>query len=91
MRIDSEIEKCKAMLIPIENHTLGYNPSIEFRRLSIERQIFLLTKELRAEDVRAWEDIVALMKEKRSLEMEYKALINTKKMLGKEQNNKVIE
>jgi len=87
LRIDVEIEKCKAMLTPIESHTLGYNPSIEFRRLSIERQIFLLTKELRAEDLRAWEDIVSLMKDRRSLEMEYKALINTSKMLGKEQNN----
>ena len=87
LRIDSEIEKCKAMLIPIENHTLGYNSSIEFRRLSVERQIFLLTKELRAEDLRAWEDIVALMKERRNLEMEYKALINTRKMLEKEKNN----
>ena len=87
LRIDSEIEKCKAMLTPIENHTLGYNPSIEFRRLSIERQIFLLTKELRAEDLRVWEDIVALFKERRNLEMEYKALINTSKMLGKDQNN----
>jgi hypothetical protein len=87
LRIDSEIEKCKAMLTPIENHTLGYNPSIEFRRLSIERQVFLLTKELRAEDLRVWEDIVALFKERRNLEMEYKALINTSKMLGKDQNN----
>jgi hypothetical protein len=82
-RIDTEVSKCKAMLKLIEDYTVGYNPTIEFRRLAFERQIFMLTKELRAEDLRAWEDIIALMRERRNLEMEYKALVNTRRMLSR--------
>ena len=67
----------------IENYTIGYNPSIEFRRMGLERQILILTKELRSEELRAWEDLVSLMKERRTFVMEYENLINTRKMLTK--------
>jgi hypothetical protein len=86
-RIDSEVSKCKAMLKLIEDFAIGYNPSIEMRRLNIERQIFTLTRELRSEDLRAWEDITSLMKERRTLDMEYKALLNTRKVLSTGKGN----
>jgi len=82
-RIDSEVSKCHGLLKHLEDFTIGYNPSIELRRLSMERQIFTLTRELRAEDLRAWEDIISLMKERRNLVMEYKNLVNARKMLSK--------
>lgn len=82
-RIDAEIFKCQTHLQHIENYTLGYNPSIEFRRMGLERQILILTKELRSEELRAWEDLVSLMKERRTFVMEYENLINTRKMLAR--------
>jgi len=82
-KIDSELFSCRTQLKYIENYTLGYNSSVEFRRLGLERQIALLTKELRSEQLRAWEDVVSLVKEKRTFIMEYKNLMNTRKMLSK--------
>lgn len=82
-RIDSEVSKCGDMLIPIKNFTLGHNPSIELRRMGLEKQVFVLTRELRTEDLRAWEDIISLMKERRNLAMEYKSLLATRKMLSR--------
>jgi hypothetical protein len=82
-RIDAEIFKCHTQLTHIENYTIGYSQSIEFRRLGLERQILMLTKELRSEELRAWEDLVSLMKERRTFIMEYKSLINTRKMLAR--------
>ncbi|MFB0562956.1 MAG: hypothetical protein ACETWM_17295 [Candidatus Lokiarchaeia archaeon] len=82
-RIDAEIFRCQTHLKHIENYTVGYNPSIEFRRMGLERQILILTKELRSEELRAWEDLVSLMKEKRTFIMEYENLINTRKMIAR--------
>lgn len=82
-RIDTEIFKCQTQLKYIENYTVGYNPSIEFRRMGLERQILILTKELRSEELRAWEDLVSLMKERRTFVMEYENLINTRKMIAR--------
>jgi len=82
-RIDSELFSCRTQLKYIENYTVGYNSSVELRRLGLERQIAMLTKELRSEQLRAWEDVVSLVKEKRTFIMEYKNLMNTRKMLSK--------
>lgn len=82
-RIDSELFSCRTQLKYIENYTVGYNSSVELRRLGLERQIAMLTKELRSEQLRAWEDVVSLVKEKRIFTMEYKNLMNTRKMLSK--------
>lgn len=82
-RINSELFSCRTQLKYIENYTVGYNSSVEFRRLGLERQIALLTKEFRSEQLRAWEDVVSLVKEKRTFIMEYKNLMNTRKMLSK--------
>lgn len=51
--------------------------------MGLERQIAMLTKELRSEQLMAWEDVVSLVKEKRTFIMEYKNLMNTRKMLSK--------
>jgi hypothetical protein len=84
-RIDSEVSKCRDFLKRLEDYTIGYNSTIELRRLAFERMIFTLTKELRSEDLRAWEDIISLMKERRNLVIEYKNLMNTRKMFSKEE------
>jgi len=80
-RINGEISRLEVLLEDLDHFGLGYRDSIEHRRLGLEREILNLKKEKRSESLRAWEDIVSLLKAKRQLVMEYQNLVNTRDML----------
>lgn len=60
----------------------GYKSSVDFRRTSLERELLGVYRDIRSEQQRAFSDIVALKRERRSLLMEYKSLKATEKALA---------
>ena len=60
---------------------IGFYPQIEFLRLSLHKSLTSRRKDIRSEELKYWEDVVGLLKEKRKFLDEYKALLSTKKRL----------
>lgn len=59
----------------------GFYPQVEFLRLSLHKSLTSRRKDIRSEELKYWEDVVGLLKEKRKFLDEYKALLSTKKRL----------
>jgi hypothetical protein len=59
----------------------GFYPKLEFLRLSLHKSLTSRQKEIRSEELKYWQDVVSLLKEKRKFLDEYKSLLSTKKRL----------
>jgi len=59
----------------------GFYPQIEFLRLSLHKSLTSRRKDQRTEELKYWEDVIGLLKEKRKFLDEYKALLGTKRRL----------
>ena len=61
----------------------GFHPELEFLRLSLHKSLTSRKKDKRSEELKYWEDVTGLVKDKRKLLDEYKALLGTKRRLSK--------
>lgn len=59
----------------------GFYPKLEFLRLSLHKSLTSRQKDIRSEELKYWQDVVSLLKEKRKFLDEYKAMLSTKKRL----------
>jgi len=59
----------------------GFYPKLEFLRLSLHKSLTSRQKDIRAEELKYWQDVITLLKEKRKFLDEYKSLLSTKKRL----------
>ena len=59
----------------------GFYPKLEFLRLSLHKSLTSRQKDIRSEELKYWQDVVDLLKEKRKFLDEYKSLLSTKKRL----------
>jgi len=59
----------------------GFYPKLEFLRLSLHKSLTSRQKEIRTEELKYWQDVISLLKEKRKFLDEYKSLISTKRRL----------
>jgi hypothetical protein len=60
----------------------GFYPKLEFLRLSLHKSLTSRQKEIRNEELKYWQDVVNLLKEKRKFLDEYKSLLSTKRRLS---------
>lgn len=60
----------------------GFYPKLEFLRLSLHKSLTSRKKDIRSEELKYWQDVVDLLKEKRKFLDEYKSLLSAKKRLG---------
>jgi hypothetical protein len=79
--IGKDMSNSEFQLRQLKPWQLGNSQPIEMRRLGIEREILSLNKEVRSEEVRAWEHIASLLKLRRQFLIEYENLLATKKTL----------
>lgn len=61
---------------------LGFELQYEFLRTSIHKSLTSRRKELRSEELRLWEDVTGLMREKRKVLMELQSLRNSRRRLS---------
>lgn len=61
----------------------GFQMQIEFLRTSLHKSLCSRKNHKRSEDVKLWQDMVSLLKERRSLIMEYHELLEAQKELGR--------
>ena len=59
----------------------GFHPELEFFRLSLHKSLTSRKKDKRSEELKYWEDVTGLVKDKRKLLDDYKALLSTKRRL----------
>jgi len=59
----------------------GFYPELEFLRLSLHKSRTSRQKDIRSEELKYWQDVIGLLKEKRKFLDEYKSLLGTKKRL----------
>ena len=59
----------------------GFYPKLEFLRLSLHKSLTSRQKDIRSEELKYWQDVVDLLKEKRKFLDEYKSLLSTRKRL----------
>jgi hypothetical protein len=59
----------------------GFQPQVEFLRLSLHKSLTSRRKDTRTEEHDYWKDVVDLSKERRKFLDEYKALLSTRKRL----------
>ena len=59
----------------------GFYPELEFLRLSLHKSLTSRKKEIRSEELKYWQDVIGVLKEKRKFLDEYKSLLSTKKRL----------
>ena len=59
----------------------GFYPKLEFLRLSLHKSLTSRQKEIRSEELKYWQDVVNVLKEKRKFLDEYKSLLSTKRRL----------
>lgn len=80
-QIDSDIKKIGFLLGELNDHWgLGNSPSIELRRMHLERELNLLRNQKRLTIVNAWKDIVWLKKYLRELVREYHSLVRVREL-----------
>ena len=66
--------------IHLSEITMHY-PQLEFLRLSLHKSLTSRQKDIRTEELKYWQDVITLLKEKRKFLDEYKSLLSTKKRL----------
>lgn len=59
----------------------GFYPNLEFLRLSLHKSLTSRHKEIRTEELKYWQDVLAILKEKRKFLDQHKALLSAKKRL----------
>jgi len=59
----------------------GFLPKIEFIRISLHKSLTSRKNNKRAEELKCWEHVVSLLKERRKLIMDYEELLNAQKKL----------
>jgi len=72
--IDAKVKHLEFLLRDLDAWTMGYNDSIENRRIELQREILALEKEKRSEKLRFWEDVVSLINKRIDFLMEYQTL-----------------
>ena len=82
-QIEQEIKNTLAYLDTMQPPwRIGFEIQYEFLRTSLHKSLTSRRRELRTEDLRFWEDMLALMKEKRRFIMEYDSLRHTKNRMN---------
>lgn len=82
-QIDSEIEECQSLLGKLPYPwSEGFVPKMEFIRISLHKSLLTRRKDKRSEELRFWEDLTRLIKEKRKLVMEYEEIKNAQEKLS---------
>ena len=79
--ITVKLKHIKFLLRDLDNWTMGYNESIENRRLELQREILALEKEIRSEKVRFWEDMVSLVNKRIDYLIEYRTIKSISELL----------
>ncbi len=83
-QIDAEAEEVKRHLGKLQPPwKTGFYPELEFLRLSFHKSLTSRAKDRRAEELKYWENGVNLAKERRKFLDEYKALVATRRRLGR--------
>jgi len=59
----------------------GFYPELEFLRLSLHKSLTSRQKEIRGEELKYWQDVLAILKDRRKFLDQYKALLSTKRRL----------
>ena len=80
--IDSKIANMLHELDKLKHWSLGNNPSIETRRIHLEKEILQLEKEKRVNNLNCWRDLLLLKKDLREALGEYKTLMRFKEILS---------
>jgi len=79
-KLDYQITEAASSLKEFSQWGLGYNVGVDVKRNFLEKMLAELRKERRREELSAWEDVVALRKERRRIEDELSDL-SRKEML----------
>ena len=79
--ITVKLKHINFLLRDLDNWTMGYNESIENRRLELQREILALEKEIRSEKVRFWEDMVSLVNKRIDYLIEYRTIKSISELL----------
>jgi hypothetical protein len=80
--IDTKIANFLHELDELKHWSLGNNPSIETRRIHLEKELLQLEKEKRINNLTCWRDLLLLKKELRDALSEYKTLIKFKEIFS---------
>jgi hypothetical protein len=80
--IDSKITNLLHDLEELKHWSLGNNPSIESRRIHLEKEILQLEKEKRINNLHCWRDLLLLKKDLREALQEYKSLMRFREILS---------
>lgn len=81
-QIEAEIQEVHYQLGHLQPPwKLGFHPQVEFLRLSLHKSLTSRHKEIRSEELKYWQDVLAILKDKRKFLDEYKSLLSTKKRL----------
>ena len=81
-QIDKEIQEVQFQLSHLNPPwKTGFHPQLEFLRHSFHKSLTSRKKEIRSEELKYWQDMIGILKEKRKLLDEYKSLLGTKKRL----------
>ena len=81
-QIDKEIEEVHYQLGHLNPPwKTGFYPKLEFLRLSLHKSLTSRQKEIRTEELKYWQDVLSILKDKRKFLDEYKSLRSTKKRL----------
>jgi len=84
-QIDAEISECQDYLGKLPYPwSEGFQPKVEFLRLSLHKSLLTRRKDKRTEQLAYWGDVTSLLEKKRNLLMEYQNLIATKDSLEKQ-------
>jgi len=82
-QVNSEIEEVHYQLGHLQPPwKAGFHPQLEFLRLSLHKSLTSRQKEIRSEELKYWQDVLGILKEKRKFLDEYKALLSTKERLS---------
>ena len=86
-QIDREAEEVKRHLNMLqEPWKMGFQPEVEFLRMSFHKSLTSRAKEGRSEQLKYWENSVNLAKERRKFLDEYKALVAMRRRLSKNED-----
>lgn len=80
--IDTKMANFLHQLEELKHWSLGNNPSIETRRIHLEKEVLQLEKEKRINNLTCWRDLLLLKKELREALSEYKTLIKFKEVFS---------
>ena len=69
-KLDYQITEAASSLKEFNRWGLGYNVGVDVKRNFLEKMLADLRKEKRREELSAWEDVIALRKERRRIEDE---------------------